>query len=609
MKSLINLSTALLADASNICSVDTTRDLETIRSRARHEGISFFTITLPAFSTDFERSLELERIDSTLFAGWRKRGCLPAFLQGFTSLVFGTDGSMLSKPDSSAVYCIRQVCRVFKKAKLPCSDIRQKAAFRNYVQTEAVLADCLDQDDARIAHFCECADAIWPHVFGVEFNSFDLVPRHGPGATAERVRGNAKYSYPFWHERLDSHFPMDAYMFTSVNHLCDPKIGLQRARMRSPDQEIPVRVISVPKDLKTPRIIAIEPVCMQYTQQAVGRWIMHMIQSSSLINGAVRFTDQSVNQHMAVLSSSLRSHATLDLSEASDRVSLSGVRAMLQSCPDILAAVEACRSTRAQIPSGEILTLKKFASMGSALCFPIESMYFYTIVVHAILRHKGEAPTWRNVKNVSSSIHIYGDDIIIPIDETVPVLEALHTFGCKVNVNKSYWNGKFRESCGSDAFDGIDVTPIYVREMCPSSRRSSSGIISWISTCNQFYKLGMWKTANYMKNVIDQLMGELPIVAETSPGLGWFSYQGLPNNLRMCKHLHKPMVFTYKVTTSKIRDNLEGYPALLKYFLRTEALIPHALDVVFPNPVDKKHLTLTAQRGAVSRKRHWAPAA
>lgn len=609
MKSLINLSTALLADAGSICSVDTTRDIITIISRARHEGTSFFTITLPAFSVDFERSLEIGKIDSTLFSSWKKRACLPVFLRGFTSLVFGQDGVLLDRPDCSAVYCIRQVCRCFKKVKLPCTDKRTAAAFEKYVATEAVLPTTFDCDQPRFSHFRKCADAIWPDVFGVELNTFDLIPRHGPGATAEKISGNAKFSSRGWHERLQKHFPVDSYMFTSVNHMLNSKNGLNKVHMRSPGQELPVRVISVPKDLKTPRIIAIEPVCMQYTQQAIGRWIMNKIQRSSLIRGAIRFSDQTVNQDLAIRSSFDKSYATIDLSDASDRVPLSHVQQMLAACPDVLGAVEACRSTSAQIPSGVVIPLRKFASMGSALCFPIESMYFYTVVVHAILWSKGTAVTREEIHRISKRIHIYGDDIIVPKDETASVLEALALFSCKVNTTKSFWNGSFRESCGADAFCGIDVTPVYVREMCPPDRHSSSGVVSWISTSNQFYKRGMWKTADYMKHVIERLMGELPIVAETSPGLGWFSFQGLPSNLRQSKSLHCSIVYTFKVQAIKEKDVLDDYPAMLKYFLRTAGREERPLDRMFPNPIGKKHLTQSARCGAVSRKRHWVPAA
>lgn len=603
MKSLINLCMALLADAGRICSVDTYRDLKTIRTRSKHEGISFFTITLPNFADDFERSLEQGLVDSTLYSGWKKSGCLPVFLRGFTNLVF-TERRLRDDAASDAVFCIRQICRCFKKVRLPCSIERERLAYEKYRHVEAALAEwqvpCGDAHE----HFRSVCDYLWSNVFGVGFNTFDLVPRHGPGATCERVSGNAKFTHALWYARVDRVFPATEFKFTSVNHLLCSNDGIDKTMFIAEPDEKPVRVISVPKTLKAPRIIAIEPVCMQYTQQAVGRWIMKMIQRSELTKESIRFDDQSVNQHMAVLGSRTGRLGTIDLSDASDRVPLSMVRLMLHSCPDLLEAVEACRSTRAELPNGDILPLGKFASMGSALCFPIESMYFYTLIVHALLWSRGLPPSHSNILNVTKWVHVYGDDLIIPIDQIDIVVSALTTYNCKVNVRKSFWKGKFRESCGADAFCGVDVTPIYLREMRPDNKQDSSGIVSWISTSNLFHKAGMWKAADFMKSEVERLLGSLPVVADTSPGLGWYSFIGVESS-RMCKFLHKPLVYTYKVQPNRRPDPLDGYPALLKFFLRVHSAETECSQR--PLSVDKKHLTHSARFGTVGRKRRWVP--
>jgi hypothetical protein len=47
------------ACAKCIADVCDSRDLETIRSRVKHQGVSFLTITLPNFYKDFERSVEV----------------------------------------------------------------------------------------------------------------------------------------------------------------------------------------------------------------------------------------------------------------------------------------------------------------------------------------------------------------------------------------------------------------------------------------------------------------------------------------------------------------------------------------------------------------------
>lgn len=606
MKSLIDLLTVLLADASRECSVETERDLAYAKSRSRHEGISFLTITLPDFCSDFERSLDNGQVDPTYFAGWRKQGYLPKFLLGFTGLVFNAKGGLKDDASIAAVFHVRQICRFFKKVRIPCSDTREKGTFRKYADLEASFHDdCFSHiDPLRLQHFSCVCDRLWSTVFGSSdiFNPLVLVPRHGPGATAERVSGNAKYAHQVWHNRLDEVFPATEYLFTSINHLMDDR-GLTTTKFHEPQEELPVRVISVPKTLKSPRIIAIEPVCMQYTQQAVSAFIVKAIAKSHMTRACIRFTDQTKNKEMALRASRTASHSTIDLSDASDRVLKQHVVTMLKSCPQLLEAVLACRSTRASLPDGQVIDLKKYASMGSALCFPIEAMYFYSVIVHTLLWEQGNAsPTPFDISLISKGRYIYGDDIIVPVSETDSVIEGLTLFGCKVNSTKSFSGKYFRESCGMDGFRGVDVTPVYLRETEPQNARATASVLSWVATSNQLHKIGCWATANYMKCVVERVLGKLPILLDTSPGLGWISYNGLPSSYPMCLHTHRPIVRTYKVKTMKRRDTIDGYPALLKFFLRCKD------DIVTPSTTDKKHLLFSVRLCTVSRKRTWVPA-
>ena len=64
------------------------RDLLTLRSRVKNEGLSFLTITLPAFGNDFDRSLSLGQIGTLHFRSFKKCKGIPAFLQDILCLVF-----------------------------------------------------------------------------------------------------------------------------------------------------------------------------------------------------------------------------------------------------------------------------------------------------------------------------------------------------------------------------------------------------------------------------------------------------------------------------------------------------------------------------------------
>jgi len=152
----LKLMTAVYRDAVVMCSADVTcekRDLQTIKSRVKTQGLSFLTITLPRFARDFERSLANGRIDSTLFEGFRrvKRGSIPAFLQGMTSLIFDLVTGELFNDEhfpqtgassfSSVVDAVRQICRFFGKTEFVCAPKRVLAALESFVTIERSFSD------------------------------------------------------------------------------------------------------------------------------------------------------------------------------------------------------------------------------------------------------------------------------------------------------------------------------------------------------------------------------------------------------------------------------------------------------------------------------------
>lgn len=90
---LLRLWRNVYLDVCDECSVvPDLRDYREVEARVIKEGVSFLTITLPAFCKDLERSLALGRIDSNAFQGFAKAGpkarAIPAFLQGMLSHLF-----------------------------------------------------------------------------------------------------------------------------------------------------------------------------------------------------------------------------------------------------------------------------------------------------------------------------------------------------------------------------------------------------------------------------------------------------------------------------------------------------------------------------------------
>lgn len=596
---------SVYTDASMKCSANSVydvRDLMTIRSRVKDEGMSFLTITLPQMGVDLERALAQERITPDLFRNFRKRLKVPAFLQGFFASVFdmGT-GTLLPEPDVSSIEGLRQLAYTFKKVKLPCSDHRVWKALVKFEACESDLSEPLTQDD--LEYFRSVSQAIWPEVLASgEFLQENFVPKHGPGATAEKILGNQKFQHRRWHERLEGYFPFFHFAYANEGVLEEDRTFENVTFVKGEDED-PVRVITVPKTLKTPRIIAIEPVCMQYVQQAVSKQLVRCLERARLTAGHVNFTSQAINRKLAIMASKTGRLATLDLSAASDRVPLSLSMQMFDSNPDLQGSIFACRSRRALLPNGRVITLKKFASMGSALCFPVEAMYFYTLCVGSLLRNRALPVTRRNVERCSRHVYVYGDDIIVPANEAEAVAAFLQRYYCKVGRDKSFWTGRFRESCGMDAYAGEEVTPTYIRTTRPCNRHNGSEILSWIATSNLFYEKGYWRTADLLQKEVSKIIGELPIISRECPGLGLYSFQPAVSIHRWGKQYQRPEIRAWVASPVYRTDKLTGYAALTKSLLKLHDKDNTSL---IPTEVSQKdHLARSARYGAVALKRRW----
>lgn len=612
---LLEVAICIYRDAVAKCTAVTLddRDIDTLTSRVKHEGLSFLTITLPSLGKELDKSLALGMIDPTFFRSFKKKAKAPALLQGFFDRVFHEDGRIRNEPSIQAIEGIRQIAYAFKKLEVPCTPRRVRRALDKFIGNEQVFDEPVALEDQN--YFSQVSHCLWYNTFGNEDSSLllNVIPRHGPGATAERIAGNGKFKIRRWHERLEPYFPVLENAFANADARLEPEF--QKVTLVEEDGEQPVRVIPVPKTLKTPRIIAIEPVCMQYTQQALAEAIVDRLERHELTSGHVNFRDQGVNRAKAISSSKDGRFATLDLSSASDLVPYELAISMFDGDPDLMDAIKSCRSTRAQMPDGTIIPLRKFASMGSALCFPVEAMYFYTICVAALLRRQNLPVTYRNALRVSRQVYVYGDDILVPTHLAEVVIDHLHKYCCKVNVDKSFTMGKFRESCGMDAFDGEAVTPTYIRQKPPNDKRDAKAIVSWVSASNHLYKRGYWLTSAILLKRVESIIGTLPIVGNNCGGLGKSSFQNVVSIDRWGKRLQRPEVRTWAAQPVYRKDRLNGNSALLKCLLRLErgpddsAADPfrYARPVGFtmPTPVDARHLERTARHGAFVLKRRW----
>jgi len=224
---------------------------------------------------------------------------------------------------------------------------------------------------------------------------------------------------------------------------------------------------------------------------------------------------------------------------------------------------------------GSIVHLRKYASMGSALTFPVEAVCFLMICIAAVCDERkvfnrlGRVKSLEAFEKARKDILVFGDDIVIPVDAIVKVKEYLEAFGLKVNSKKTFFQGSFRESCGMDYFDGVLVTPVYLRQHPPTSHRDAGKFVSWVHMANRFYKNGWIRTAHLVADYIDK-MYKLPCVQETCAGLGWHFYRDGPApTLRWNKKTNTSeyVVSTLVVDSIKFSDELDGLDRLLFFHL------------------------------------------
>jgi hypothetical protein len=206
------------------------------------------------------------------------------------------------------------------------------------------------------------------------------------------------------------------------------------------------RIVTVPKNAKTDRVIAAEPTANIFLQKGVGSYIRYRLRSFG-----VDLDDQGINQCMAQ-NAVHYGYATIDLSMASDTVALELVYDLLPV--DWALLLDDLRSPSGKAPDGSIIKYEKFSSMGNGYTFELESLIFYALSQACITSHDLKCPPF-----------VYGDDILIP-SECFPLFEkVLAHCGFSVNPEKTHVSGSFFESCGKHFFGGVDVTPVYQKEV------------------------------------------------------------------------------------------------------------------------------------------------
>lgn len=435
------------------------RDIIEIEHRYSMEGLSFLTKTLPKLGKAFDAALESQRLSIPCeFKRYHKNRNIPAFLRGLFSLCFDAEGS-LGDPSPSVIADIRQILFLAYKVEVPYSPALEESVIEGFIQTEVELENMSLDSHTEVIRM---ARELIHHVCS-DLDLKDIRPKHGPGAVATGERMDEKWNFSRLYSRIHQMYPYyDYFMIGEGRELVD-RIKWYRSLDRLDTGT--AKVVLVPKDSRGPRLISCEPLEYQFIQQGINRALVARLESHSLTKGQINFASQEINRSLALANSMSREMATIDLKDASDRLSRELVKILFPT--RIFNCLDAARSSATRLPDGRVIELNKFAPMGSAICFSIEAFVFWALSVASIVIQSG-----CSYGKAAHRVFVYGDDIIIPITFVPGVVATLEAYGLKVNMHKSFRYGYFRESCGMDAYKGVEVTPTRISTLWTGDRKS-----------------------------------------------------------------------------------------------------------------------------------------
>jgi len=607
------------------------KDLVRITSLVKNRGLGAFTLDLPNLDSLLLEGLEKGRLplQGPCSNARSKRIRVPKLFSGLWLRVFDNSGVLREDVDPTAIFFLRQLSCLGKRIEVRCSRQRLVNVSGEYHEIESrtrrpTLAwDCDTLDPDNRGHTVSFTDGmehglpLFPGVFAdsqegrklrrllrnlthvsaqvsAAMGNPDVAAlsegegcdagtvrwlRHGPGAVSDLKRVDDKFAFPNWPEKLQHHFPFDQFGVLNAVHLLD--------RAYPSCHEPPSKLMGVPKTAKAPRLIASEPTCHQWCQQLLAQLVVSRLQK--VFGGDfVTIRDQEPSRRMVVSASLDRKLATLDLSSASDRLSCWVVERIFRGNKLFLELLHAVRTrwTVDQVIPGlrTPLVLRKFATQGSALTFPIQSVVFLCCCLAVMPRQ----PTLKDYRRkYGGSVRVFGDDLIVPRERYADLTNLLHYLGLKVNENKSFSSGFFRESCGQDSYKGYDVTPCRPKTVKSDTPSGWSAVNDY--TNNLFLK-GLWHAAKALESTLpDRLIRGVPVVGLHCGIQGRTSFCGSSFHhlqRRWNDDYHRWEVRIRGVSSRARRKSTDGYSSLHRFLSRRRGYhigeIPLHMDIPAP---------------------------
>jgi hypothetical protein len=237
-----------------------------------------------------------------------------------------------------------------------------------------------------------------------------------------------------------------------------------------------IEIKTVPKTAYIDRTVAAVPVADMFLQLGLAS-----ILEDRLRDQGINVRDQQRNANLASRASELKL-ATIDLSSASSWFSERNLEGILP--PDLLHFVDLVRPHYV-VDSVDTALKRPFYNwmpMGCGHTFNLMTLYFYALVCICV------------PKGARQYCSVYGDDIILPQTYAPLLIDRLEYLGFEVNRSKSFLNGEFFESCGTEWLAGHDVLPFYCRKKAVVDDEAGSTGLAIPYRVQLANKLRQWST-------------------------------------------------------------------------------------------------------------------
>jgi len=674
MKSPIALLLSLLDDTERLNPgvKGLKRDKVTLERRFENEGLGFLTKALPAYADALLLGLSTRQFTCPEGFKRAKGRAIPCLFSGMLCEVFDPfTGTLIESPDVGVLKCLYGILKFYKKAQVSAEDedkLHQKAVNEFYQCDESASRVIIP--DRHDHHIGRVSKILLNSLNSKEIENGNY--RHGPGAVYEGFRANQKWSalydavwrdgnilheFGLWGPSDNSVYPREHNSCSTPHEKSEVALSERLVGHRSPTARLPrrengsspkgkrsssgannrrislessyvfgasrssARLISVAKNSTSRRTITVEPMLNQFIQQGLNTLLRDSISECKVLGNSIALSRQGLNQKLALEGSLLDNWATIDLKSASDLLSLKLVRSVFRHNAQFLERMMECRSPSVECSNKETLDLGKFAGMGNALTFPVQSICFAVICLAAILDQDGNSPSYWNLRRASRHIRVYGDDIIVAKRYAHQCVAWLQEVGLKINLKKSFLEGNFKESCGVDAWRGVDITPHYLKHHPDSTATSPNVLAGFVALSNHMWLDGLYSASTWLQEFVEEAIGSrLPLVSRDSGSFGWVSRTDAMTPHKWCRRTHKFLTRTYALKSVKIRDELDGYPALWKCLMKLAARNPEnqeneheeyikSIKSLIPKPMaeDPDHLQSTVMRYTYRMCRRWVP--